>query len=351
MDSGFGPSGRPGMTPVGFSAACQVLSGQAQPRIRGSKQPANQSDLSPRKCHCHRLWLNVLCIIKYLAAAQILKRASAGIGETRTGVARGSQPGLRQAEDELKIFLQGDFVMQSEQMAPLHVAIIMDGNGRWATRRGLPRSAGHRAGVQTVRRVVEAAPNLGITTLTLFAFSSDNWRRPAQEVSALMSLLRHYLRADLAELIENGVRLTVIGRKDRLGDDLAREIVKAEQASSAGTRIHLRVAVDYSSRDTIAAAAARWRPDHLPSREAFDRFLAGPEVPRDNDVDLLIRTGGEKRLSDFLLWESAYAELCFVDTLWPDFDAGGLRTAVAEFWRRDRRFGGTTRLAPLVAAE
>jgi undecaprenyl diphosphate synthase len=244
-------------------------------------------------------------------------------------------------------------MMQSseDQEDRLHVAIIMDGNGRWATRRGLPRSAGHRAGVQTVRRVVEAAPDLGIATLSLFAFSSDNWRRPAQEVSALMALLRHYLRAELAQLVENGARLTVIGRRDRLPEGLAEEIAEAEQASSAGTRIHLRVAIDYSSRDAIAAAAARWRPDHLPSREAFDRFLASPDAERGNNVDLLIRTGGEKRLSDFLLWESAYAELCFVDTLWPDFDADGLGAAVAEFWRRDRRFGGLSQPAPLVAAE
>src|SRR5258708_4870800 len=188
-----------------------------------------------------------------------------------------------------------------------HAAIIMDGNGRWATRRGLPRSAGHRAGVQTVRRVVEAAPDLGVTTLSLFAFSSDNWRRPAQEVSALMALLRHYLRAELARLADHGVRLTVIGRRDRLPDGLAEEIADAEAASSAGTRLHVRIAVDYSSRDAIAAAAARWQPDHLPSRDSFDRFLGGPDGDGGNDVDLLIRTGGEKRLSDFLLWESAYA--------------------------------------------
>ena len=233
----------------------------------------------------------------------------------------------------------------------LHAAIIMDGNGRWATRRGLPRSAGHRAGVQTVRRVVEAAPDLGVTTLSLFAFSSDNWRRPAQEVSALMALLRHYLRAELARLVDSGTRLTVIGRRDRLPDGLAEEIADAETASSAGTRLHVRIAVDYSSRDAIAAAAARWQPDHLPSRDSFDRFLGGPDGNGGNDVDLLIRTGGEKRLSDFLLWESAYAELCFVDTLWPDFDADGLRTAIADFRRRDRRFGGLSQPAQLVAAE
>jgi undecaprenyl diphosphate synthase len=240
---------------------------------------------------------------------------------------------------------------RDSQTPPLHVAIIMDGNGRWATRRGLPRPAGHRAGVQTVRQIVKAASELGIGTLTLFAFSSDNWRRPVQEVGALMSLLRHYLRAELAELVENDVRLTVIGRRDRLPDGLAEEITEAERASSGGTRLHVRVALDYSSRDAIANAAARWRPDHLPSRETFDRFLAGPDAERGNDVDLLIRTGGEKRLSDFLLWEAAYAELCFIDTLWPDFDAAGLSAAVAEFWRRDRRFGGLSKPAPLIAAE
>jgi undecaprenyl diphosphate synthase len=233
----------------------------------------------------------------------------------------------------------------------LHVAIIMDGNGRWAERRGLPRSAGHREGIEAVRRAVEAAPEAGIGALTLFAFSSDNWRRPPQEVGALMALLRHYLRAELAQLVDRGVRLTVIGRRDRLPEGLAEEITQAERASSSGARLHVRVAIDYSSRDAIAAAAARWRPDHLPSREAFDRFLAGPEAERGSEVDLLIRSGGEKRLSDFLLWESAYAELCFVDTLWPDFDADGLGAAVAEFWRRDRRFGGLSQPAPLVAAE
>src|SRR3954471_15073337 len=247
--------------------------------------------------------------------------------------------------------MQSSVDQQDRLQDRLHVAIIMDGNGRWATQRGLPRPAGRRAGVQTVRRIVEAAPELGIGTLTLFAFSSDNWRRPAQEVSALMALLRHYLRAELAELVGNNVRLTVIGRRDRLPEGLAEEITQAERSSSGGTRLHVRVALDYSSRDAIANAAACWRPDHLPSREAFDRFLAGSAAERGNDVDLLIRTGGEKRLSDFLLWEAAYAELCFVDTLWPDFDAAGLSAAVADFWRRDRRFGGLSKPAPLIAAE
>jgi undecaprenyl diphosphate synthase len=232
-----------------------------------------------------------------------------------------------------------------------HVAIIMDGNGRWATRRGLPRSGGHRAGVKAVRAVVEAAPGLGIATLTLFAFSSDNWRRPDAEVRALMGLLRYYLRADLRELIENGVRLCVIGRRDRLPDGLSEEIAQVEQASANGRRLNLQIAIDYSSRDAIADAAARWRASRAPSREAFGALLLSPVGRTSPDVDLLIRSGGEKRLSDFLLWESAYAELCFVDTLWPDFGADDLRAAMADFHRRERRFGGLCASEPLAAAE
>src|SRR5258708_2240701 len=232
-----------------------------------------------------------------------------------------------------------------------HVAIIMDGNGRWATRRGLRRSAGHRAGVKAVRRVVEAAPDLGIAALTLFAFSSDNWRRPDPEVRALMGLLRHYLRADLRELVENGVRLSVIGRRDRLPDGLSEEIAAVERASVNGQRLNLQIAIDYSSRDAIAEAAARWLAAQAPSRAAFGRLLAAPACQTSPDVDLLIRSGGEKRLSDFLLWESAYAELCFVDTLWPDFGADDLRAAMADFHRRERRFGGVCGIGQLTAAE
>jgi len=232
--------------------------------------------------------------------------------------------------------------------APLHVAIIMDGNGRWAARRGLPRTAGHRAGADAVRRVVEAAPALGITTLTLFAFSSDNWRRPRDEVSALMSLLRRYLQAELARLLDNDVRLTVFGRRDRLPDGLGNAIADAERRSAAGTRLHLRIAIDYSARDAIASAAAAWRLERPPSREEFARLLAGDA---HHDVDLLIRTSGEKRLSDFLLWETAYAELCFVETLWPDFGADDLRLALADFHRRERRFGGLGSAPQLTAAE
>jgi undecaprenyl diphosphate synthase len=228
----------------------------------------------------------------------------------------------------------------------LHVAIIMDGNGRWAQRRGLPRVAGHREGIEAVRRTVEAAPDLGIGTLTLFAFSADNWRRPLPEVTTLMMLLRRYLRTELNRLVESGVRLRAIGRRDRLPEDLAADIATAEAASALGTRLDLNVAIDYSARDAIANAAATWLGDDSPARATFGRLLAFQGHGTGRDVDLLIRTGGEKRLSDFLLWECAYAELLFTDTRWPDFGAEHLRAAVAEFRTRERRFGGL-----LVAAE
>jgi len=233
----------------------------------------------------------------------------------------------------------------------LHVAIIMDGNGRWAARRSLPRTAGHRAGADAVQRVVEGAPALGITTLTLFAFSSDNWRRPRYEVAGLMNLMRRYLRAELVRLIENGVRLTVIGRRDRLPDGLADEIAEAERRAASGTRLHLRIAIDYSARDAIASAAAAWREQRPPTRDEFRCLLENGRQTPIPDVDLLIRTSGEKRLSDFLLWECAYAELCFVDALWPDFGAADLKAALADFHRRERRFGGLGNATQLTAAE
>jgi undecaprenyl diphosphate synthase len=218
----------------------------------------------------------------------------------------------------------------------------MDGNGRWATRRGLPRVAGHRAGVQTVRRIVEAAPDLGITKLTLFAFSSDNWRRPAEEVSALMGLLQNYLRRELARFVESGARLTVIGRRDRLPGGLADDIAAAERQTAQGRRLHLRVAIDYSAREAIARAMARLRDAETAEPERLSRLIAqaADDDATPPEVDLLIRSGGEKRLSDFLLWEAAYAELWFTDTMWPDFSAADLAAAVASFARRERRFGG-----------
>jgi undecaprenyl diphosphate synthase len=228
----------------------------------------------------------------------------------------------------------------SAQGAPgLHVAIIMDGNGRWATARNRPRTAGHLAGADAVRRAVEAAPGLGVRTLTLFAFSSDNWQRPDREVRALMGLFRRYLMSEAARCAERGVRISVIGRRDRLPPVLVRAIEEAEEMTAGESAFRLRIAVDYSARDAILRAAGRLHPAEL-SRETFSRLLAEPAqdgpVP---DVDLLIRTGGEKRLSDFLLWECAYAELVFTDRMWPDFNAADFADAVREFHARERRFG------------
>jgi undecaprenyl diphosphate synthase len=238
--------------------------------------------------------------------------------------------------------------MQSTQYPALHVAIIMDGNGRWATERGLPRVAGHREGSKAVRRTVEAAPALGIGTLTLYAFSSDNWRRPRAEVEALMRLFEEHLQSETGRCVENGVRIGVIGRRDRLGTRLAAAVASAERSTARCTRLHLRVAVDYSARDVILRAAQRVQGRHDTTREAFARLLAEAEhspgpVP---EVDLLIRTAGEQRLSDFLLWESAYAELLFVPKFWPDFEADDLAAAVKEFRNRERRFGAL----PVAAA-
>ncbi|HEU5040323.1 MAG TPA: di-trans,poly-cis-decaprenylcistransferase [Gemmatimonadales bacterium] len=225
--------------------------------------------------------------------------------------------------------------------AGLHVGIIMDGNGRWATSRGRVRAAGHRAGADAVRRVVEAAPGLGIGVLTLFAFSADNWRRPAGEVAALMRLFREYLRAESGRCVRNGVRLEIVGRRDRLGAGLRRAIATAEDATRGGDRLLLRIALDYSARDAILRAAQCLRAGTVPSRDAFTRLLAivdhATPVP---GLDLLVRTGGERRLSDFLLWEAAYAELYFTDVMWPDYGADGLAEAVRDFRGRERRFGG-----------
>ena len=231
----------------------------------------------------------------------------------------------------------------------IHVAIIMDGNGRWAIERGLPRSAGHRAGVEVVRRVVEAAPGLGIATLTLYAFSAANWSRPAGEVRELLALLEAYLKSQTAECVARGVRLTVIGRRDRLPPEVVAAIAESERATAGGKRLHLRLAIDYSARDAIMRAAALAEPPDQLSRDRFARLLARATHASDAvaDVDLLIRTGGEQRLSDFLLWECAYAELVFSPQLWPDFTPADLAAAVQHFRSRERRFGG---LAPAPAA-
>jgi undecaprenyl diphosphate synthase len=231
--------------------------------------------------------------------------------------------------------------LQILEGARLHVAIVMDGNGRWATARGLPRVAGHRAGALAVRRTIEAAPRCGIRTLTLYAFSSDNWQRPASEVSTLMQLFEQYLSKHTRECLKHGVRISVIGRRDRLAPALQQAIRTAEKATSPGRALDLRIAVDYSARDAILRAAHRWKGAQEPSREEFSRLLAEVNhCPKPApDVDLLIRTGGEQRLSDFLLWECAYAELCFTPRMWPDFQAADLEAAVSDFRTRDRRFG------------
>ncbi len=228
-----------------------------------------------------------------------------------------------------------------------HVAIIMDGNGRWAQRRRRPRTAGHVAGAEAVRRTVEAAPALGITTLTLYAFSADNWKRPRTEVDHLMRLFRSHLHSECGRCVENGVRLNVIGRRDRLPAGLGDTIAAVEYRTRQGDRLHLRIAIDYSARDALVAAAAGMDKDGIPSREGFGAALAKAmnASPGPEDVDLLIRTGGEHRLSDFLLWESAYAELMFLDKAWPDFTAKDLEAAVRVFLARDRRFGGLTSTA------
>ena len=221
----------------------------------------------------------------------------------------------------------------SESAFPLHTAIVMDGTGRWALSRGRPRIFGHRAGASAVRRTVEAARRLGLPVVTLFAFSSDNWERPGTEVKALFSLLREFLDAEAARCRDEGIRVEVIGRRDRLPARVLQAIERAESTTAAARAMHLRIAVDYSARDAIAAAAHRLSPSSAAPREDLARLIGGP------DVDLLIRTGGEQRLSDFLLWEAAYAELVFLQVPWPEFDRDHLEGALTEFARRQRRFG------------
>ena len=219
----------------------------------------------------------------------------------------------------------------------------MDGNGRWANSRGRPRSTGHVVGARTVRTIVESAESAGIGTLTLYAFSSDNWNRPSREVSILMRLFRRYLLSEVDRCVKNGVRMTVIGRRDRLPIELRNAIDTAEFATHAGTRLDLRIALDYSARDSIVRAvqhATQHATGRPMNQETFARCLndvtgAGPV----RDVDLLIRTGGEQRLSDFLVWECAYAELYFTPRMWPEFSPADLNAAVREFHARDRRFG------------
>ncbi|MGD9615676.1 MAG: isoprenyl transferase [Alphaproteobacteria bacterium] len=229
---------------------------------------------------------------------------------------------------------------------PRHVAIIMDGNGRWAQARGLPRIAGHRQGADAVRRTLVAAGELGIPYLTLFGFSSENWKRPPDEVEALMGLLRHYLRSEIAELHRHGVRLRVIGQRDRLAGDIAAMIRNAEALTRDNDRMNLTVALSYGGRAEIVAAARAIAAEVMDGRLALDsidevaigRRLFTSELP---EPDLLIRTSGEQRISNFLLWQCAYAELVFTKTLWPDFGRADLEQAVADYGGRERRYGAS----------
>jgi undecaprenyl diphosphate synthase len=221
----------------------------------------------------------------------------------------------------------------------LHVAIISDGNGRWAASRGLPRSAGHRAGAEAARKIIEAAPRLGIHTLTLFALSSANWKRPAGEVNAILRLLHEYLMAETSQCVREGVRLSIIGRRDRIPATLRSVIADAEAATFHGERLHLRLAIDYSAREAIYFAACRFYKVTELSSDSFSQVLAEVQRGGSTEVDLLIRTGGEQRLSDFLLWECAFAEFVFLSKRWPDFSVADLKAALDEYSRRERTRG------------
>jgi undecaprenyl diphosphate synthase len=230
----------------------------------------------------------------------------------------------------------------------MHIAIIMDGNGRWATQRGLPRTAGHVEGAKAVRATVENAARAGIDTLTLYAFSAANWTRPPAEIAALMKLFGQYLFSETRRCVEQSIRVNVIGRRDRLSENLLRSIEQSERLSASCTGMHLRVAVDYSSQHSILKAAqlagARAAADGEVSADEFERALyeVDHSARASGPVDLLIRTGCERRISDFLLWECAYAELYFSDCLWPDFDEARFRHALCDYAGRQRRFGGLT---------
>jgi undecaprenyl diphosphate synthase len=234
-----------------------------------------------------------------------------------------------------------DKYLNSQKERNFHVAIIMDGNGRWATRQGKPRFFGHQAGAAQLREIVEAAPEQNIDVLTVYAFSSDNWRRPKYEVNFLMDLFNSYLKSEVAKCQENGIRLSIIGRRDRLQPKMIALIEHAENETATGTNLHLRVAVDYSSKDMIIQAARRLSQEKDISQQTFSSLLSNGMYPWEAspDVDLLIRTGGEKRLSDFLLWECAYAELYFTPVMWPDFNKEHLQEALGKFQLRERRFG------------
>lgn len=237
----------------------------------------------------------------------------------------------------------------------IHAGVVMDGNGRWAVKRGLPRTAGHQAGASALRRIIEAAPGLGIGTLTLYAFSSDNWRRPLPEVAGLLQLLRRYLAVETARCLAHGIQLNVIGRRDRLPRLLVRAIEAAETATAGGRTLLLRIAVDYSGRDALRRAALRLGVEGRTEceTEEFERLVGEVDGARHPapPLDLVVRTGGEQRLSDFQLWEAAYAELFFRPELWPDFGPTDLAEVVTEFRGRARRFGGLENVASVAWAK
>jgi undecaprenyl diphosphate synthase len=224
-----------------------------------------------------------------------------------------------------------------------HVAIICDGNGRWASSRGLPRSAGHHAGAEAARSIIRCAPHLGIHTLTLFTLSSANWERPPAEVAAILQILQEYLQTEAAHCLDEGIRLSILGRRDRLPLPLREAIAEAEGLTSKGKVLHLRLAVDYSARHSLFQAASKFYKATELSAESFGNVLAEVQRGGSTDVDLLIRTGGEQRLSDFLLWECAFAEFLFLDKRWPDFLPTDLRNAIVEFEKRERTRGALPR--------
>jgi undecaprenyl diphosphate synthase len=263
---------------------------------------------------------------------------------TPTAAALPAEPPLRPAAPAPVEPLHPAHAEPCGGVVPRHVAIIMDGNRRWAEARGMPVALGHKAGADAARRAIEAAGESGVTWLTLFAFSSENWHRPAEEVTALTGLLRHYLRSEVSSLTKEGVRLRVIGDRARFGADIAREIERAEAQTASGTRLNLTMALSYGGRAEIVAAAraiaeaaraGALDPAHL-DEEAFTARLFTGDMP---DPDLIIRTSGEQRLSNFLLWQAAYAEFVFLDVLWPDFGAPHMTQALAEYARRERRYG------------
>jgi undecaprenyl diphosphate synthase len=282
-------------------------------------------------------------IISKRAAPRILSSVFVSEDDVPSAIAA-SQLAADVSPADVRVTEQPTGVRAAGEIVPGHVAIIMDGNGRWAKSRGLPRIAGHREGSRAVRRTIEAAIRSGVGWLTIYAFSSENWRRPAGEILDLTGLLRRYLRSEIAELKQSGVRLRFIGDRGRFESDIQTDLTTAERDTEANTRLNLTIALSYGARAEIAAAARAAleavRAGGLDagdlSEDAFAGFLATAGMP---DPDLVIRTSGEQRLSNFLLWQAAYAELVFLDVLWPDFDHAHFDAALKEFARRERRFG------------